>query len=459
MNTLFITAGSDENVIFDNEVNYCCSLAGALGRMNERSSVIKPCTCITEKENAEKTESIVIDFDKKNIELSVYKKSFENIELFLIEKEPYFTSERVSCPGYENLLFNRAACELLVRMIKQDTVICSYGTSCAASQIYMRFSEKRSIFKKAKTVHIINNLKSKSTITSEELKLLPEKDDVTSILRLSGKNDLNRAAIIAADRIIVPSVSYCYELRSEAREPRYCHTIRQFGFKFKGINKGIDENTIKREMSMIKYPYDALTLHSKLENKMYIQRLLGLRENAQIPLLIMFCKEKSDMEYSLLTAAVSSISTGGAQTVICVDSEKEDVDIRSHNNDSTKIISTGNIGSKIQLLAGADIYLSIPPSAPSAVDTAYACRFGTVPVVFSTGALKDRISYYDRNTKLGNGFTFNTYNAHDMLYTLWDALGMYRNERDDWTRLMSNAMNCDFSIERNARELMAYISK
>ena len=40
-------------------------------------------------------------------------------------------------------------------------------------------------------------------------------------------------------------------------------------------------------------------------------------------------------------------------------------------------------------------------------------RYGTIPIVRETGGLKDSI--VDCGGPGGNGFTFKTYNAHDML--------------------------------------------
>ena len=43
----------------------------------------------------------------------------------------------------------------------------------------------------------------------------------------------------------------------------------------------------------------------------------------------------------------------------------------------------------------------------------------------------------------GNGFTFKSYNAHDMLDAIRRALTLYYN--GDWNELVLRALNCDFS--------------
>ena len=42
-------------------------------------------------------------------------------------------------------------------------------------------------------------------------------------------------------------------------------------------------------------------------------------------------------------------------------------------------------------------------------------RYGTLPIVRATGGLKDTVTPYNEYTGEGNGFSFDNYNAHDML--------------------------------------------
>ena len=64
-----------------------------------------------------------------------------------------------------------------------------------------------------------------------------------------------------------------------------------------------------------------------------------------------------------------------------------------------------------------------------------------------------RDSIQDSGDGQGNGFTFASYNAHDMLYTIRRALEGYR-QPDGWKILMKRAMECDNSWGKSAN---AYI--
>ena len=78
-----------------------------------------------------------------------------------------------------------------------------------------------------------------------------------------------------------------------------------------------------------------------------------------------------------------------------------------------------------------------------------ASRYGTVPVVREVGGLYDTIKPYNPETGKGNGLTFVSYNAHEMLYEIQKAVNLY-SDKEQWKRLVENAMSADFSWKNSA---------
>ena len=74
-------------------------------------------------------------------------------------------------------------------------------------------------------------------------------------------------------------------------------------------------------------------------------------------------------------------------------------------------------------------------------------RYGTIPIVRETGGLRDSVR--DAGGENGNGFTFKTYNAHDMLDAVRRAKDLYYN-KPAWNKLVVDAMNNDFSWDTSA---------
>ncbi|MBQ5832274.1 MAG: glycosyltransferase, partial [Selenomonadales bacterium] len=104
-----------------------------------------------------------------------------------------------------------------------------------------------------------------------------------------------------------------------------------------------------------------------------------------------------------------------------------------------------------RVYAGADLFLMPSQYEPCGIGQLIALRYGTLPVVRKTGGLNDTITPYNKYTGEGNGFEFGNFNAHDLLYTIKWALGLYGDE-SVWQNLVKNAMSCDYSWNYSAEE-------
>jgi starch synthase len=79
----------------------------------------------------------------------------------------------------------------------------------------------------------------------------------------------------------------------------------------------------------------------------------------------------------------------------------------------------------------------------------YSLRYGTVPVVRAVGGLADTVHEFDPITREGNGFTFERFDAHEMVQTLRRALAFHR-QPELWRKLQRNGMHHDFSWRASA---------
>ncbi|MCQ2478683.1 MAG: starch synthase, partial [Clostridia bacterium] len=80
-----------------------------------------------------------------------------------------------------------------------------------------------------------------------------------------------------------------------------------------------------------------------------------------------------------------------------------------------------------------------------------ALRYGTIPIVRKTGGLNDTIT--DSGDGMGNGYTFSSYNAHDMQNAVWRAFDGCSDKKGLET-LRKRAMECNNSWAASAK---AYI--
>jgi starch synthase len=100
--------------------------------------------------------------------------------------------------------------------------------------------------------------------------------------------------------------------------------------------------------------------------------------------------------------------------------------------------------------AGADMFLVPSRFEPCGLTQMYSLRYGTVPIVRSTGGLVDTVEPWDAARSTGTGFRFEIADGTGLMWAIDQALAAYANKRA-WRRLMKNGMTKDFSWERSAR--------
>ena len=98
------------------------------------------------------------------------------------------------------------------------------------------------------------------------------------------------------------------------------------------------------------------------------------------------------------------------------------------------------------------MFLMPSQSEPCGLAQMIACRYGTVPIVRETGGLRDSI--HDAGDRGGNGFTFKSYNAHDMFDACVRARAYY-DDRMRWSNLVNTCMKQDFSWTKSAKDYIA----
>jgi starch synthase len=103
-----------------------------------------------------------------------------------------------------------------------------------------------------------------------------------------------------------------------------------------------------------------------------------------------------------------------------------------------------------KIMAGSDILLIPSRYEPCGLTQMYALKYGTVPLVRSTGGLNDTVFQYDKNTGKGNGFKFNLATSGELLKSIQQAVALYK-DKTEWKKIISNGMKEDFSWKKSAQ--------
>jgi len=100
-----------------------------------------------------------------------------------------------------------------------------------------------------------------------------------------------------------------------------------------------------------------------------------------------------------------------------------------------------------QIEAGSDLFLMPSRYEPCGLNQIYSLRYGTVPVVRSTGGLSDTV--VDGTT----GFSFANYSAEALQKAVRRALEAY-GDKKTWKKMVAAGMKQDFSWESSARQYL-----
>jgi starch synthase len=101
--------------------------------------------------------------------------------------------------------------------------------------------------------------------------------------------------------------------------------------------------------------------------------------------------------------------------------------------------------------AGSDFFLMPSRYEPSGLNQMYSLRYGTVPIVRSTGGLDDSVTDISEDVERANGIKFSDYSVRALARAIRKALVLY--ERADlMEHFRRNGMAADFSWEKTAKE-------
>jgi starch synthase len=103
--------------------------------------------------------------------------------------------------------------------------------------------------------------------------------------------------------------------------------------------------------------------------------------------------------------------------------------------------------------AGSDLFLMPSRFEPCGLNQMYSLKYGTPPVVRSTGGLADTVvNSTEENLADGRatGFSFYDYTAHALYETVKWALRLMRDRPEDFAGIVQNAMAQNWSWDRSA---------
>jgi starch synthase len=398
-----------------------------------------------------------------------------SVSVFLLGNDRFFDRAGIyvdpaSGHGYWDdgdrwVFFQRAVMEFFKNVSPAPDILHSHDHQAALIPAYLRkFYRSEHSFPRTRSILTVHNLGYQGHFPREMMIRAGFSDSefyYTSPFEFYGLMNFMKIGISFADLITTVSPTYAREIQE-----RYEFGVglegllRERSQSLIGILNGIDNHIWNPGADpLIPARYGTKDLSPKIENKKAVLQRFGLDgSHLEWPLLAMISRIDVQKGFDLLAAIFDNLLSRDLHFVLLGSGNK---DIEGHlrwlidqhpGKAGMRIEFDNNTAHLIE--AGADIFLMPSRYEPCGLNQMYSLRYGTVPIVRSTGGLADTVAEYNLETRRGNGFVFAGYDPEHFKAAIDRALSIWPRTRD-WKRIMLNGMQQDFSWTQSAKKYLS----
>ncbi len=404
--------------------------------------------------------------------VGIEKLEYAGITYYFVDNEQYFGRDYIYGMGGDEgerfAFFCRAVLEALPKIdFIPDILHCNDWQTGLIPVLHKLQYKQLELFEDIRTVFTIHNLQYQGLFpidTIEDLLYLGNLAYTSDALEFYGMCSCMKGGIVFSDEITTVSPTYSQEIQTAYYGERLDGLLRSRVDHLSGILNGID--TVEYDPAtdnVIAKAYTAETFDKKVENKLALQRELGLAVDADIPMIAMITRLSGQKGLDLVECVLPEIMNTGAQLVILGMGESRYVDLFSwaqwkYPQQVSANFQMNNALSH-KLYAAADLFLMPSLFEPCGLSQLISLRYGTLPITRETGGLRDTVLAYNEYTGDGNGFTFLYYNAHDMLHVIENAVKMFHDQRDVFNGLAIRAMKGQYGWDQSAKQYIDLYTK
>ncbi|MCX7170486.1 MAG: glycogen synthase GlgA [Proteobacteria bacterium] len=306
----------------------------------------------------------------------------------------------------------------------QAQLIHCHDWQTALAPAYLKYLGRA----RAATLLTVHNLAFQglfAATTLAELGLPPQAWQIDGV-EYHGSLSFLKGGLQHADWITSVSPGYAREIQTDAEGMGLAGLLRWRSDCLSGILNGIDDDLWNPASDpQLTANYAAGSIHGKAANKAALQHRLGLAEDAGMPLLGVISRLTEQKGVDLLPQIATELAALPAQLAVLGSGshelEQAFLDVAADHPGQFAVNIGFDEGLAHQIEAGADMFLMPSRFEPCGLNQMYSLRYGTPPIVRSTGGLAD--SVVDcvpaaLATATANGFVFHAATPAALLATV-----------------------------------------
>lgn len=381
------------------------------------------------------------------------------VKVYFLDSPEYFKYKSVYMPGdnSERFLFFSLASLYALPLIKFIPDILHLQDSHVALMTNIIKTTNLQFLKNIKTLYTIHNFNYQGKTDPEILStanLYPEDSKNLALDIQDGDLNFMVQGVLNADLINTVSKTYAHEITTSAYGANLERIISKRKKDLFGILNGIDTKSFNPQNDkFLTKNYSIKTIHAKQENKIALQKKLGLPVDKTKIIIGLVSRLVWQKGLDLITDNFHNLN---CQFIFLGTGQKKYENhlkalAKKHPHQfSANIFFDLKLAS--QIYASSDIFLMPSRFEPCGLGQMIAMRYGTLPLVRATGGLKDTV-----DEKVG--FSFNKVSKKELFDTIKRAIDIYYNYPHIWQKMRENAMKRDFSWDKSAQEYIKLYQK
>lgn len=462
MKTLFATSEALPFIASGGLADVAGSLPRALKHSGAESRVVLPLYSSIKAEMRDTLEFVThfnVPLGWRNQYCGLFQAEAGGTRYYFLDNEYYF--KRNSLYGFDDdperyIFFSKAVLEMISVIDYTPEIIHCNDWQTAMIPVFLNvFYRSAEKFRNIRTVFTIHNIayQGKCGLNfATEIAGLPLYG--LSTVEYDGCMNMMKGAIEQSDKVTTVSPTYASEILDSWYAFGLDRILCEKQHKLCGILNGIDTKLYDpAKDTIIPNQFSASDISNKKLNKTALQQELDLKIDDSKPLVVIISRLVGMKGLDLVKYILDEMLDTGIQLAILGTGDnlyEEYFADAAHKHKGSVAYVKGFIPELARkMYSGADILLMPSKSEPCGLAQMVALRYGTLPIIRETGGLKDSI--IDMGGKNGNGFTFKSYNAHDMLGAVKRAVDLY-HDQPAWKKAVVSAIKSDFSWSVSAKE-------
>ena len=307
------------------------------------------------------------------------------------------------------------------------------------------------------TLFTIHNLAYQGLFDTQDVARLGLPESAHSAMEFYGRMSFLKCGIYSADAITTVSPTYASEILTPEYGCGLDGLLRERASNLTGILNGVDYRIWDPSTDpYLACNYSVRTVAAKSDCKRAIQMELGLKFDADMPLMAFMSRLVHQKMPDVVLDVLPELLEEGMQFVLVAEGENgyetrfRELAARYPGSVAVQIGYREDLGHR--LLSGADFLLHPSRFEPCGLVPIYAMRYGTIPLVRKSGGLADSVT--DASPEAirqgtATGLAFQDPSMTDLAACIRRALSLYR-QPILWRRIQAAAMRQDFSWKRSA---------